>query len=238
MLEAFGPGDVIAWQRRGGPKASRRRLTLPCLRVRGAGWRHGREPALAASLRSPAPPGLSTGPQLHFESTLTGTSSIPAHPGSKIQSAASLKGPVIATAAVASPPAPGVISACNAAAFRAVFTPVLATLRKEMARRRASTIGIESRRRGHSEREAARGLALDHADGLGRCLDDQAASRYRFTRPPTPDGDAARSPWRRSQAPSSPRSPARERRGSRGRPRSRRRKGTWSQRLSSRSSQE
>ena len=84
----------------------------------------------------------------------------------------------------------------------------------------------------------ARGLALDHADGLGRCLDDQAASRYRFRRPPTPDGDAAHSPWRRSQAPSSPRSPARERRGSRGRPRSRRRKGTWSQRLSSRSSKE
>jgi hypothetical protein len=61
-------------------------------------------------------------------------------------------------------------SGCNAAVFRAVFTPVLATFRKEMARRRASTIGIESRRRGHSEREAARGLALDHADGLGRCL--------------------------------------------------------------------
>jgi hypothetical protein len=34
VLEAFGPGDVIAWQRRDGPKASRRRLTLPCLRVR------------------------------------------------------------------------------------------------------------------------------------------------------------------------------------------------------------
>ena len=83
----------------------------------------------------------------------------------------------------------------------------------------------------------APGLALDHADGLGRCL-YQAASRYRFARPPTPDGDAARSPWRRSQAPSSPRSPAREHRGCRGRPRSRRRKGTWSQRLSSRSSQE
>jgi hypothetical protein len=77
-------------------------------------------------------------------------------PGSKIQSAASLKGPVIATAAVASPPAPGVISACNTGAFRAVLGPVLATCRKEMARRRASTIGIESRRRGHSEREAAR----------------------------------------------------------------------------------
>jgi hypothetical protein len=77
-------------------------------------------------------------------------------PGSKIQSAASLKGPVIATAAVASPPAPGVISACNTAAFRAVLGPVLASCRKEMARRRASTIGIESRRRGHSEREAAR----------------------------------------------------------------------------------
>ena len=53
------------------------------------------------------------------------------HPGSKIQSAASLKGPVIATAAAATAPAPGVISACNAAAFRAVFTPMLATFRKE-----------------------------------------------------------------------------------------------------------
>jgi hypothetical protein len=90
------------------------------------------------------------------------------NPGSKIQSAASLKGPVIATAAVASPPAPRRHSACNAAVFRAVFTPVLATFRKEMARRC----------RDHSEREAARGLALDHADGLGRCLDDQAASGY------------------------------------------------------------
>ena len=102
-------------------------------------------------------PGLSTGPHLHFEVYPNRDAVGPLlHPGSKIQSAASLKGPVIATAAVASPPAPGVISACNAAAFRAVFTPVLATFRQENGAPTRSNIGIESRRRGHSEREAAR----------------------------------------------------------------------------------
>jgi hypothetical protein len=91
-------------------------------------------------------------------------------PGSKIQSAASLKGPVIATAAVASPPAPGVISACNTGAFRAVLGPVLATCRKG----NGTPTRFNDRDRIPTSRPLraggrARGLALDHADGLGRC---------------------------------------------------------------------
>ena len=68
---------------------------------------------------------------------------------------ASPYGPVMATAAAASATVPGVTSAGNAAVFRADFAPMLSTFRrKQWARRPASTIGIESRRRGHSERDS------------------------------------------------------------------------------------
>ena len=120
---------------------------------------------------------------------------------------------MIATAAVASPPAPGIIQhamqllSCGFGAGAGDFSQRI--WRADALQHRDRIRTSQPLRAG----SRARGLAVDHADGLGTCPDDQAASRRRFTRAPTPDGDAARSPWRRSQAPSSPRSPAREHRG-------------------------
>jgi hypothetical protein len=75
-------------------------------------------------------------------------------------------------------------SACNAAVFRAVLAPMLSTFRKQMARRRAPTIGIESRRRGHSEREAARRIwpRSRCAGGPMRCAGEASHTKASFFR--------------------------------------------------------
>jgi hypothetical protein len=148
------PGGAKTWQRPGSPKASRPRLTLPVCAserasVTGANprWRHHCALRQHRGFR-PAPTCIASLPE-PGRRRFPG----PSEPGDSGRGRASLNGPVMATAAAACATTPGVTSAGNAAVFRAVFAPMLSTFRKKWARRRASTIGTESRRRGHSERD-------------------------------------------------------------------------------------
>ena len=128
------PMRRATWQRRDGSKALQRKLDPPLYARRESASVKARTRAGDITVLSCAMGAFDQVPHLHFELPEPGRPSMPAPPGSKIQSAASLKGPVIATA-------PAGQLAGFLASFRSrrqlyfvLFGPMLSTFRKEIAR--------------------------------------------------------------------------------------------------------